>query len=49
MSLPPFFLELNEGAQTYTLPQSLYELKAQLGQKLAHAQTFDRGVPLNSI
>ncbi len=31
-------------AQTYTFPQSLYELKAQLGQKLAHAQTFDRGV-----
>ena len=40
----PFFLELYEGAQTYTFPQSLYELKAQLGQQLAHAQTFDRGV-----
>ena len=50
MSLPPrnfvypFFLELYEDAQRYTFPQSLYELKAQLGQKLAHAQTFDRGV-----
>ena len=38
------FSELYEGAQRYTFPQSLYELKAQLGQQLAHAQTFDRGV-----
>jgi hypothetical protein len=28
----------------YTFPQSLYELKLQLDQQLAHAQTFDRGV-----
>ena len=34
-----FFLELYEGAQRYTFPQSLYELNAQLGQQLAHAQT----------
>ncbi len=40
------FLELYEGAQTYTFPHSLYELKAQLGQQLAHAQTFDRGVTI---
>ena len=30
-------------ALRYTFPQSLYELKAQLGQQVAHAQTFDRG------
>ncbi len=45
----PFFLELYEGTQRYTFPQSLYELKAQLGQQLAHAQTFDRGVALDSV
>ncbi len=37
----PFSLELSEGAQMYTFPQSLYEMKSQLGQQLAHAQTFD--------
>ncbi len=43
----PFFLELYEGAQRYTFLQSLYELKAQLGQQFTHAQTFDRGFDEN--
>ena len=38
------FSRAYEDAQRYTFPQSLYELKAQLRQQLAHAQTFGRGV-----
>ena len=47
-SYSPFFLELYQGAQRYTVPQSLYKLKPQLGQQLAHAQMFDCGVHKDS-
>ena len=30
----------------YTFPQFYHELKLQLGQQLAHAQTFDRSFSL---